>query len=207
MIARIWLVLVAMTLSCSVVGGETNTLTNTVTSSSTNSVTKSLTNAPVKSDFASFRVIAERNIFNPNRTVRGSRDGRNSETQKSTRSESFALVGTMLYGNGDYAFFDSSGSSYRKVVKPGDAIAGYKVTEVTPKGVKLEANGKTLEVAVGQQMRRQDEGNWTVSGEVVAEKTDTSVASETTGSSSASSADEDEIVKRLMKKREEESKK
>jgi hypothetical protein len=168
---------------------ETNTVsTNAVASVSQNS-------------FEAFRIIAQRNIFNPNRSARGGRTEGN-ETARVPRGESFALVGTMLYENGNFAFFDSSSSSYKKVLKPGDSIAGYTLSEVAPDGIKLEADGKTLTVAVGQELRRQREGtgDWVVGGKAVAEKP----SSSSDKSSSASSDDEDEQIKRLMKKREEE---
>ncbi len=160
------------------------------------------TNSPARLDFESFQIIAQRNIFNPNRSARGSRN-RDADSARLARTETFTLVGTIMYENGQFAFFDSSSSSYKKAVKAGDSIAGYKITDVTPKGVKLESNGKTLDLGVGQQMRRADEGEWSVSGNILTETTSTSGTSDT-ASSSASSPDEDELVKRLMKKREEE---
>ena len=160
------------------------------------------TNAPSRLDFESFKIIAQRNIFNPNRSARGSRN-RDGDAPRAARTESFTLVGTIMYENGQFAFFDSSSSNYKKVVKAGDNIAGYKLSDVTPKGVKMELNGKTLDLGVGQHMRRQDDGEWSVGGNILTETASTSGTSDT-ASSSASSADEDEVVKRLMKKREEE---
>jgi hypothetical protein len=165
----------------------------------------SQTNAPSRLDFDSFKIIAQRNIFNPNRSARGS-GNRNGDSPRPARTESFTLVGTIMYENGQFAFFDSSSSNYKKAIKGGDMIAGYKISEVTPKGVKLELNGKIVDLGVGQQMRRADEGEWSVSGNILAETASTSGTSDT-ASSSASSADEDDVVKRLMKKREEEMKK
>ena len=169
---------------------------------------------PARKDFEAFRVIAQRNIFNPNRTARdGSSRRPGGDSPRPPRSESFTLVGTMLYESGQFAFFDSSSSSYKKVVKAGDSIAGYTVKEVTPNGAKLEAKDKTVSIAVGQKMRKQEQGEWSVSGTGAAADTDSSAStSETTSASgesdtSSASSDEDEAVKRLMKKREEEMKK
>jgi hypothetical protein len=171
--------------------------------SETNAVpATSQTNAPSRFDFDSFKIIAQRNIFNPNRSARGS-GNRNGDSPRPARTESFTLVGTIMYENGQFAFFDSPSSSYKKAIKAGDTIAGYKISEVTPKGVKLELNGKTLDLGVGQQMRRADEGEWSVSGNTLTETASSSGTSDT-ASSSVSSADEDDVVKRLMKKREEE---
>ena len=79
------------------------------------------TNAVARPDYQSFKIITDRNIFDPNRS---SRSSRRTEEAKPARVESFALVGTMSYENGTYAFFDGTGSSYRKAIKTGDTIAG-----------------------------------------------------------------------------------
>jgi hypothetical protein len=159
--------------------------------------TNQVRNASSTRAFDDFKIIAQRNIFNPNRSARGSR-AENGEAPKVAKSESFALVGTMLYDDRQFAFFDSSSSSYKKVLKIGDTIAGYKINQIAPNGVKLETDGKVLEVAVGQQLRREDEGEWIVSGKAAAESPGSS------DKNTSSRDDEDEAVKRLMKKREEE---
>jgi len=171
-----------------------------------NTATNSAAKGPARNDFEAFRIIAQRNIFNPNRSARGGSRNDSAESSKAVKTESFALVGTMLYADRELAFFDSSSASYRKVLKPGDSIAGYKVNEVAPNHVKLEANGKVVELSVGQQLKRENDGEWIVSGRSTSETASSSGASNTS-SSSTSSEDEDEAVKRLMKKREEENNK
>ena len=76
--------------------------------------------------------------------------------------ESFALLGTMSYAKGSVAFFDGSSSSFKKALKPADTIATYKIKEIAQNGVKLESGGKEVELRVGMQMRRQDEGEWQI---------------------------------------------
>jgi hypothetical protein len=169
---------------------------------STNSMSNTLSNAPAGNRFDGFKIIAERNIFNPNRSSRGTRNAE-GETRPASRVESFALVGTMLYAEKQLAFFDSPSAGYKKVLKPGETIAGYKLNEVLPGGIKLEADGKTIDLAIGQQLRRENEGEWQVGGKPAGETINASDTSSTSGSSSSSS-DDDELVKRLMKKREEE---
>src|SRR5438876_1967923 len=119
------------------------------------------TNAVARPDYQSFKIITDRNIFDPNRS---SRSSRRTEEAKPARVESFALVGTMSYENGTYAFFDGTGSSYRKAIKTGDTIAGYKVAGISADHVKLEANGQQIELSVGVQMKKQDEGEWQLAG-------------------------------------------
>ena len=42
----------------------------------------------------------------------------------------FGLTGTLCSEKGAYAFFDGTSSAYRKVLKPEETIAGYKVAEI-----------------------------------------------------------------------------
>ncbi|HKI71490.1 MAG TPA: hypothetical protein VKA81_03870, partial [Verrucomicrobiae bacterium] len=59
------------------------------------------TNSPARVDYQTFRLISERNIFDPNRS---SRSGGVSRSRP-TIAESFALVGTLSYEKGNVAFF------------------------------------------------------------------------------------------------------
>jgi hypothetical protein len=108
------------------------------------------------SDEAAFRIITERNIFNANRsggTVR-------MPSQRPTRVEFFTLVGTMAYEKGVFAFFEGSSAEFTKVLKANSVIAGHKLVDIYANSVKIEADGKEIELAVGSQMRREDEGAW-----------------------------------------------
>ena len=188
---------------------------------------------PRKLDESAFRLVAERNIFNAERS-----GGRVVlATRRATRVESFTLVGTMAYEKGVFAFFESPSADYAKVVKTGGVIAGHKIADVLANAVKLEADGKIIDLPIGASMRREDEGAWRP-GEGVAgsggssyvssrssrndrERNDDasrprrsesesdrgngsdSKVSNATGSASA--ADQSEILKRLMERREKES--
>jgi hypothetical protein len=170
---------------------------------------------PSRYDYQSFKLIPERNIFNPNRSARSTRNDK--EREKPKKAESFALRGTMSYEKGTFAFFEGSSSEFRKALSPNQTIAGYTITAIEPNGVKLEHGSNKVELAVGQQMRREDEGEWTVS------QADRSIASSAGGKSSSSSSetnsgtndssatsgkdDENPILKKLRLKREQELKK
>ncbi|HVY71578.1 MAG TPA: hypothetical protein VHH73_16715 [Verrucomicrobiae bacterium] len=155
-----------------------------------------------RSDLASFNILNERNIFNPNRSSRASRE---RKVEKVVKTDTFTLAGTMSYVKGDFAFFDGSSSEFRKSVTLNDKIGGYTVVSITPDKVTLEANGKSIELAVGAQMRRQDEGPWekiAASNERYSAKTGSSSTSSSSGS--GDSGGDDDALKRLLKKREEE---
>ncbi|HTG45297.1 MAG TPA: hypothetical protein VK633_12270, partial [Verrucomicrobiae bacterium] len=117
------------------------------------------TNAASGLDLQSFRIISERNIFNPNRSSRGERpprQDRDRSSERRTRNESISLVGIMSYDKGWFAFFDGSSAEYRKALQPNDAIAGYTISEIAPNFVKLEStNSQPVELRVGMQLRKQ----------------------------------------------------
>ena len=162
------------------------------------------TNAVARPDYQSFKIITDRNIFDPNRSSRSSRP--RTEGPRPARVESFALVGTMSYENGTYAFFDGSGSSFRKAVKTGDVIAGHKVAEISADRVKLEVNGQQIELGVGVQMKKQDEGEWQLSGRAESFGTSAPATATAEKSDSASGGEESDVLKKLMQKREQELK-
>lgn len=116
------------------------------------------TNSPLRLDYTAFKVIPERNIFNPRRT--GSSGFTPADARREVAVERVALVGIMTYEKGPFAFFDSNSLEYRKVLRPEETIAGYKITEISGQSVKLEAGTNTVELGVGMQLRREDKGPW-----------------------------------------------
>ena len=161
-------------------------------------------NTVARPDYQSFKIITDRNIFDPNRSSRSSRT--RTEGPKPARVESFALVGTMSYENGTYAFFDGTGSSYRKAIKTGDTIAGYKVADISADHVKLEANGQQIELSVGVQMKKQDEGEWQLAGRAESFEASSPATAATEKTDGASGGEESDVLKKLRQKREQELK-
>jgi hypothetical protein len=160
-------------------------------------------------DYSAFKMIADRNIFNPNRYPR--RAGERPVLATPRVFDSVTLVGTMSYGKGTFAFFDGSISEYKKALKLSDVIAGYKVTNIAPSGVTLVAGTNALEMSVGMQLRREEDGPWLLSGQSGAyaatpatSSTNAVAATATTSSEAASGAAESDIIKKLMQRRSQE---
>jgi hypothetical protein len=176
----------------------------------TNAPANAGTNAITGTDFPSFKIITERNIFSANRSGRVASRG---PTRKPTKVDTFTLVGTVDYSKGMFAIFDGSSSSYSKTLKVGDSIAGFKITDVDLDHVTIATtNGVDTVLHVGSQMRRADEGDWAVgSGPApqiakapVAKDADEPAASENNSDSSdepAPSAASNDVLKKLMQKR------
>ena len=165
------------------------------------------TNAPAATNatnYLSFQIIVERNIFYPNRYAHAS----HSHGRSISRSAPyFALVGTLSSRNGMLAFFDGNDSDYSKVLSPDGVIAGYKVVEITLRGAKLEAAGKPVEMKVGAQMRQEGKGEWQLAepGELPASTTgtETPATDETPAASAAagSASEPNDVLKKLMQQR------
>jgi hypothetical protein len=167
------------------------------------------TNAPSRPDYSYFRVIADRNIFDPDRYPHQSRSSRRNGRQ-GPLVDSFSLVGTMSYPKGTFAFFDGTSSDYRKAVKLDDAIAGYKVAEITRNAVTLTTTNKQIELKVGSQMRHEDQGGWQLVSQdespVEAEENSAADTSSSSATESSSAGEGNDVLKKLMQQREQELK-
>jgi hypothetical protein len=119
------------------------------------------TNSQGRPDFSAFKLITDRNIFDPHRSPRIGPRSTRDQSRRSARTEYVALVGIMTYdGQGPIAFFDGTSSQYQKVLKPAESIAGYKVTRIEPTYVKLAVGSNEFQLPLGMQLRRDSEGKW-----------------------------------------------
>jgi hypothetical protein len=155
--------------------------------------------------FSDFRIIPERNIFNANRSAARTDQAPVRETPRAPQIDSFTLLGTLSYENGQFAYFDGSDPAYRAALEADESIAGGRLRRIEPDRVVLEIDGQVLELKVGMGLRREDNGAWTVSKERPPESPS---ASRPTGTSrtgsSTSTNDTDDVLKRLMQQREQE---
>jgi hypothetical protein len=154
-------------------------------------------NSPGTQGYVSFKLIAERNIFNTTRVPRTNRASP-AEGRRPARVDTFTLVGTLTYEKGPYAFFDGSSSEYRKVVETGHTIAGHKIAAIMPQSVKLTRGTNTVELYVGAQMRRED-SDWEVHDQGRASRN--AAAAAASDPPTATAADESDVIKRLMQQR------
>jgi hypothetical protein len=170
------------------------------------------TNRTSRLDYSSFRIIADRNIFNATRSGRPARANREN-ARRAVQVESFALVGTLAYGDTKIAFFDGSSGSHRKALKLDGTIGPYRVTDIDVRGVTLERDGRPLEMRVGSQMRREDEGEWKLSARADLPAPDrrdsnadapAAAASADRPTQTANAGEVSDVLKRLMQQREKE---
>ena len=166
------------------------------------------TNDSSTTDFSSFQVIVQRNIFDPSRYPRESREPRRRDKGAPT----FSLAGTMSYRKGMFAFFNGNSSDYQKAVREGGTIAGYTVVEITFDGVQLKADGKLIDFKVGSAMRQNGSSwelagpdEWTPSAEMGASG-ENQGTNETPAVSLPSSGAGSDVLKRLMERRQQQLK-
>ena len=154
-------------------------------------------------DYSSFRVIVDRNIFDPNRVPHV----RNDRRTYSRTAPGFSLVGIMTYRTGRIAFFDGTDPDYRKALALNGTIAGYQVADISLANVKLESTNKTVTLAVGGQMRWEN-GAWqsTGIGELPALTADSTTPASNPTAASPSAGEPNDILKKLMQQREQELK-
>ena len=177
------------------------------------------TNGASKKDTGDFqstaRLIADRNIFDPERQPRtpGSTPRPVVKPQVKADAPEFGLVGIMNYSRGRFAFFDGNASEYRKALQQNASIGGHTVTGITGSSVTLTqgTNAKPVELHVGAHLRKNSDGVWELAAGGGLAFSPKSSTSETTGDASSSGASsgnagEDEVLKRLLKKREQEMK-
>jgi hypothetical protein len=112
------------------------------------------------SDFSFFQIVSQRNIFNQNRTAY-----EHSARPAPRVVDSFALVGTMSYAKGTFAFFDGSSAEFRKALAVNGEIANFKIAAITPNSVTLSDGTNQTILKVTMQMRRDENGHWVVSTE------------------------------------------
>lgn len=146
-----------------------------------------------------FRVITDRNIFNAYRT------GRRERTEApAPRVDTLTLVGTMDYAKGLFAFFDGTAADNRKAVQVGQSVDQFKVDKIEANRVELEHAGQRFTMAVRQQLRRPEGGDWSL-GTNDASGPESAPAAATAdpgaGAPAAIPADVSDIVRRMMEQR------
>jgi len=162
-------------------------------------------------DFSAYRIISERNIFDPNRSPRRAS---NAQRPRPKTVDSFALVGIMTYEKGAFAFFDGTRGDFKRAVKESGEIAGFKVASVSPDAVRLASGEQQFDLKVGMQLRREEEGPWEPSSQTASYASGpgsrSSAASPAPAPSappaapSTSGGSADDVLRRLMQRREQE---
>lgn len=162
-------------------------------------------NAPPANSFEAFKLITQRNIFDPNRRA-GQSGPRRVDPAALAKAEGFSLVGVGINDNVPTALFDGTDSKYCRVLQASNTIADYQIVKITFDHVELQAGTNQLKLPLGMQMKKVPGGDWQLIVGSVTSASDAKSESSSNGPSSTDSA-ADAILKRLMQQREQELKK
>ncbi|MEQ2006187.1 MAG: hypothetical protein ABMA26_05260 [Limisphaerales bacterium] len=114
----------------------------------------------VDDGFKDFAVIAQRNVFNANRSLTPTPAASKTKATPPPKIEAFALLGTMSLERGSVAFFDGTSATFRKAVETGDKLGTYTVAAIAHDRVTLKAGESELCLPLKMQFRREDQGEW-----------------------------------------------
>jgi hypothetical protein len=174
----------------------------------TNSEPAAETNAPPAQDSNSFDLIARKNIFDQSRTG----IHRGGERPRAPRIERVILEGIGA-GLGDAEAVFGGGNSSDRMLKVGDHLSGFRLSQITPDAVKLTDGTNTfvLDMEKRRSLRRTDNGPWEGSMEsaappVVSTNAPEETASSTTAAAGAAHPGETAIERKLRLRREQEEK-
>jgi hypothetical protein len=173
---------------------------------------------PGPDEYAAFsHFITDRNILDPTRQPHNY-DSRRSfrptriRTPRGTPAVQF--VGTMSYEKGLFAFFSGNNVDLSQILRVGEKLQGYAITDITATNVVMESADKKeqLELEIGDGLRQEgDKWIFSKAGELPAEVSPTAPSSSPSSSGGDSSGstpaapqpalEQNDVLKRLMEKR------
>lgn len=167
--------------------------------------------------FGEFRLLIQRNIFDPSRRKPAERPV--AEAPPAPRVDELVLSGTLVTDAGAYAFFEGSRREYARVVETGGEVAGCVVTGIGTSGVVLSAPDGPLNLDVGRALAREGDRPWELAGRPsgrrpplssgdgparVADGTPTGGGEAEPGPADAPSEDTNDVLRRMMERRRQE---
>jgi hypothetical protein len=173
---------------------------------------------PGPDEYARFsHFITDRNIFDPSRQPHNydsSHVFRPNRVRTPRGTPAVQFVGTMSYEKGLFAFFSGNSMDLSQILRVGDKLQNYTITDITATNVMMESADKKeqLELEIGDGLR-QESDKWIFSkaGELPAEASPTAPSSSPSSSGGDSSGstpaalppalEGNDVLKRLMEKR------
>jgi len=159
-------------------------------------------------EFSSFKIILERNIFDSDRRPFRENSDRSKPRPNPQQTDRFVLLGVLIHNENSLAFFEGSQKEYRKEFRPGESIAGYRITDISTVKVTLEKKGRQIPLLIGQGMSSTDGEDWSISmGTSPGMKDDSlkNVPPVNPEKNKGKDANADDLLKKMMERREKES--
>ncbi len=153
--------------------------------------------------FGEFRVIVERNIFDPNRRP-FARPVETGPVETADPAETVDLLGTWISNRQTVAFLEGSRPELSGTVEPGGRVGGWRVSGIENGRVVLEKGAEQLDWPVGRRMERTDAGEWVLAGSAMPSANPAPSSSAGVSSSSRGDGDMD-LLQRLRERRQREN--
>jgi hypothetical protein len=116
-------------------------------------------------DYDSFRLVLDRNIFDPDRRAPQPRAVFVEEAPPPPAAERITLVGILLDKGEAVAFFAGTRAENNAGLYHNETIAGFTLSILNTEQVLLTTEDEAFELAVGLGLVRYDEGPWELSNE------------------------------------------
>lgn len=110
--------------------------------------------------FDTYKILMDRNIFNPSRVPNKPDEGPAAPAPYQART--MRLMGTVLTEHVKLALFEGDSEAPRSGAKPGDTLVGYTVEDIRTDGITLKNDAGSAQVAVGAGLSRQEDGKWVI---------------------------------------------
>jgi len=145
---------------------------------------------PAPGSIESYRIIFQRNIFDPNRSASRAAPQVDKAVPPPPPPppEWIDLTGVLMTAGGAVAFFEGSSRAGTGARGVGAEIGGMKIKNITPDEVILLAGQKTSNVRVGGRLERRNDAPWTLVGEAPRKPAGAPPRSVATGSASETMA-------------------
>jgi hypothetical protein len=168
-------------------------------------------------EFKDFKIILDRNVFDPSRSQRSSREERTRRVQPPDR---LVLAGALIDNQRAVAFFEGSKREYNTEIQRGETIDGYVITSIRTDRIIMQKGNHRIDLPVGSSLTKRSGEDWALSSRETYDDSppryDSSEKDSVTSGSIASGAQErstasnvnvgssNDIMKKLMERRRQE---
>lgn len=113
---------------------------------------------PVARGFDAYKLIVDRNIFDPGRRPAGARPA--AQQTKASSVTTINLAGAVVQEGQRLAIVSSTVADHNGARRVGDSVAGFRIDSIDTDGVVLVRNDTKKKWPVGGALRRIDDGDW-----------------------------------------------
>ena len=157
-------------------------------------------------DFSEFRIILERNIFDPGRTPGYGNAARSRERPPET--ERLYLKGVLIQKGAALAFFEGTKAAYNAIRTTGESIGEFKISHIHTERIIIEGEGRRIEIPVGSGLMKEEGREWELSAALHSSAQsipEPKNAASTEGNAPGDDEAMSDIMKKMMERRQKET--